>query len=89
MKYYDAEAYEGITGDKTEYPVVSGNIAVDAAVNPRGVVRTVDAQVENHIITLAQKKFGKTVRFVDTLNGSNGHIKKRVRLLLPVMQKVN
>ncbi len=74
---YDAVAYEGITGDKTEYPVITGNPGVDIAVNPRGVVKTVDAQVENNIVTLAQKKFGKTVKFVDTLNGSNGYMNKK------------
>lgn len=74
---YDAAAYEGITGDKTEYPVITGNPGVDIAANPRGVVRTVDAQAENNIITLAQKKFGKTVRFVDTLNGTNGYMNKK------------
>lgn len=74
---YDAAAYEGITGEKTEYPVITGNPGVDAAVNPRGVIRTVDAQAEKNIITLAQKKFGKAVRFVDTLNGSNGYMNKK------------
>lgn len=75
---YDAEAYEGITGDKTE-TYTSGNVAVDAMLNTNGRLNktvTVDAQAEQKLIDFAANKFNRNVRFVDTLQGADGYYDK-------------
>ena len=74
---YNAEETAGLT-EKVE-PYTSGNSSVDALVNTNGRLDrkiTINEQAQQRIIDIAQRFFGRKVRFVDNISNANGFFDK-------------
>ena len=70
---YNAEETAGLT-EKVE-PYTSGNTSVDALINPNGRLDrkiTINEQAQQRITDIAQRFFGRKVKFVDDIPNANG-----------------